>query len=220
MNLALIIILIVAFGYISNWLNWRFLNYKVTHFLYYIGALVHESSHAILCFATGARVHEFNVFSSQPHVTYSNSRLPFIGNLLISSAPIVGGIFFLFLINHYVLLDHFTIMPSIVNLNDILIGPFKLITQIRLFEWQSWVMILLLINVGAMLGPSLRDIKNIWPMLIILFFISSPFFASLGLIALNLIFVNIIIQIILIICIKIISAIKMNNSRESTQINE
>jgi len=207
MNLGLIIVLIVILGYISNWLNWRYLNYKITHVLYYIGAFVHESSHALFCLVTGAKIYEFKVFSSQPHVTHGKPKLPFIGNLLISSAPIFGGLFFLFFINHYVLGNYFALVTSSGYVN-ILSDSLKLITQIRLSTWQSWVMIILFLNAGAMIGPSARDIKNVWPILILLFFVQSYFLVNLGLIAMSIIFVNIVIQIVLILCLTIFTAIK------------
>ena len=94
MNFGLAIVLVVTFGYLSNYLNWRFLNYKITHYLYYLGAIVHESSHAILCILTGAEISEFVVFSAQPHVTHSKSKIPVIGMFLLSSAPIYCGLFF------------------------------------------------------------------------------------------------------------------------------
>ena len=207
MSFGLIIILVVIFGYISNWLNWRYLNYKVNHLLYYVGAFVHESSHAIMCLITGAKIYEFKVFSSQPHVTHGDSEIPFLGKTLISSAPIFGGVFFLFIINHYVLKDYFVITTFTTNWENILIEPLRLISQMNLFGWQSWVMIFMLFNSGAMIGPSTQDIKNIWPMVILLFFVSSPLFIEISLIALSLIVVNIFIQITLILFIKLFSRI-------------
>ena len=55
-------------------------------------------------------------------------------------------------------------------------------------------MVLLLFNAGAMLGPSTQDLKNVWPILILLFFINSPALAGLGLAALGLILANIMMQ--------------------------
>jgi len=204
MSLGLIIIFIVFFGYISNWLNWRYLNYKLTRYLYYIGAAVHESSHALLCLVTGAKISEFKIFSSQPHVTHSRSKLPIVGNVLISSAPIFGGLAFLFLINHFLLGNYFTISTTSTDLYSSFIESFKLITQLNPLHWQSWVLVILFINVGAMLGPSFQDIKNMWPALIILLFIQLPVLNSLCLIALGLIFINIIIQVILILVLKVV----------------
>jgi hypothetical protein len=197
MSLGLVIVLITAFGYISNTLNWRCLNCRVIRFLYYIGALVHETSHAVLCVLTGAKIEEFTVFSDQPRVVHRKSKLPFLGESLISIAPIAGGLLFLFLINRYLLGNYF-VLPLAVDWHSwksVLATPFEFLLQIDLLQWQSWVMVLLLFNVGAMLGPSAQDLKNMWPMLILLFLINSPALAGLGLVALGLIMANIILQI-------------------------
>jgi hypothetical protein len=50
---------------------------------------------------------------------------------------------------------------------------------------------------GAMLGPSWQDLKNVWVLIVILVFIPSAFIAHLGLIAIAFILMGIIIQIIL-----------------------
>ncbi len=208
MSFGLIIILVVSFGYISNWLNWRYLNYKFTHFMYYIGAFVHECSHAILCILTGARIQEFSVFSSQPHVLHSKSKLPLIGNFLISSAPIFGGLCFLYIINHVLLADHFSIATLTGQWSDLYIGPLDLLTQMKPWEWQMWVVVILFLNIGAMIGPSIQDIKNVWIIVILAFFIQSPILIQLGLIALSLILVNIVIQLICISGLKLYSLLR------------
>jgi hypothetical protein len=204
MNLGIIAILITITGYISNLLNWRYLNYKIIHLLYYIGALVHETSHAILCVLTMAKIKEFVIFSSQPHVTHQKSKIPIIGEVLISFAPIAGGLLFLFLINHYILGNYFVI-PNFDNWKNLLTGGEKILSQINIFEWKSWIMILLFFNVGAMIGPSTQDLKNVWPMLIFFFFIKSPFLIQFGLMAICLILINIVLQIISILISKILT---------------
>lgn len=203
-SLGFIIVFITFSGYVSNWLNWHFLNYRIMRLLYYIGAFVHEASHAILCVLTGARIEEFRVFSEQPHVAHQKPRVPIVGNVLISAAPIAGGILFLFFVNHYFLGDYF-VMPHISAWQDwqsFFSGPLRLLSQINLLQWQSWVMILLFFNVGAMLGPSGQDLKNFLPLLIILFFVHSAFLTKIGLVALGLIVINIALQIIAIAVFK------------------
>lgn len=69
-------------------------------------------------------------------------------------------------------------------------------------------MIFLFLNMGAMIGPSWQDLKNVWILIIILMFISSLFFTHLGLLAAALILINIILQICL---ITIIFFIKLFN---------
>ena len=201
MSLGIVIVLITAFGYLSNTLNWRYLNYGVIRFLYYIGALVHETSHAVLCIVTGAKIKEFTVFSDQPRVVHAKSKLPFLGELLISAAPIAGGLLFLFLVNRYLLGNYFVLsqVANWHNWKSVIAVPLKFLLQINLLQWQSWVMVLLLFNTGAMLGPSTQDLKNVWPMLILLFFVNSPMLAGMGLAALGLILVNIVLQIAVIL---------------------
>jgi len=202
MNLGLLIILISLFGSISNWLNWQYLNFTLVRFLYYIGTVVHELSHAILAILTGAKVTEFKVFSNQPHILHTKSKIPILGEILISIAPVIGGILFLFLINKYLLGNSFVI-PHFYSLQSLYEVPLNIISQINFLSWKSWVMILLFMNVGAMISPSWKDLKNIWPAIIVLLFFSNSFLAYFCLLAIGLIIINIIIQIALIIITKI-----------------
>lgn len=198
MNLGILIILITILGYISNWLNGRFLNFKVTRWMYYLGALIHELSHAILCVLTGAKISEFDVFSKQPHVTHAKPKLIIIGQPLISLAPIIGGLLFIYIINSWLLNNYFSIL-SPGNLQEVPNLLISIITQFNLLEWQSWVAILLFMNIGAMIGPSTRDLKNIWPFLIVSFFINWSILNELSFIIICFIIVNIIIQILAIL---------------------
>ena len=209
MNLGILIILIALLGYISNWLNWRYLNYSVVRLLFYVGAFLHELSHVIFCRLTGATITGGNIFSRKPHVIHSKPAFPLIGQLLISLAPIIGGLLFLFLINKYYLVNYFEI-PQFSDWQSVLIAPLNLLSQINLLGWQSWLMILLFLNIGAMIGPSLQDLKNIWPIMIILLFVKCSPLLSLSLLVIILILTNIIIQIILILFIRIVKTIKAN----------
>jgi hypothetical protein len=196
-SLGILIILIAVLGYISNWINWRFLNYKLVRLLYFVGSFVHESSHALMCILTGAKIKEFKVFSRQPRVVHLEPKVPLLGIPLISLAPIFFGFLFLFLLNRFLLDDYF-LVAEVSNIKDVLLIPFEIFSQINLLEWQSWVMIFLFLNVGAMIGPSFQDLKNFWPVLLLFFFISYSFLLNFGYFILGLIFTNIAIQIVFI----------------------
>lgn len=210
MNFGVLIVLITIFGYVSNWLNWRYLSFPLIKALYYIGATVHELSHAIFCVLCGAKITEFSVFSRQPHVTYQKPKIPFLGNFLISLAPIIGGLAFLFLLNNYFLKDSF-ILPQIFDIKSLFSAPFYILAQINLLEWRSWIMLFLFFNIGAMIGPSFQDLKNIWPFLIICFFIKWPALLSLCFLVLGLILTNVLIQIICAIILKIFKTLTHHN---------
>jgi hypothetical protein len=209
-SLGIVIVLIAVLGYVSNLLNWRYLNYGIVRLLYYLGAFVHETSHAALCILTGAKIEKFTVFSGQPQVVHQRSRLPFIGEVLISFAPIAGGLLFLFIVNRYLLGNYFA-LPQLSNWHgwqSIFAGSLKLLLQIDLFQWQSWVTILLFFNIGAMLGPSSQDLKNVWLALIVLFFVRFPLFVSVGLMAISLIVINIIFQVVVVALLKTVAWIR------------
>lgn len=208
MTLGIIILLIVIFGFFSNWLNGHYLNFKITHYLYYIGAFVHESSHAIMCLLTGAKVQEYSVFSAQPHVTHTKSRLLIIGGILISSAPIFGGILFLFLINYFLPSANITLIKEVTDWKEILLIPLDLIKNINILSWHGIVLIMLLLNSGAMIGPSLQDMKNIWFVFIPFLFFSIPYVNSLCFTAFIIILANIYIQVLLILLIKCLSVFR------------
>jgi hypothetical protein len=206
MNLGLLIILITALGYLSNQLNGRWLNFKIVRWLYYLGAVVHELSHALACLLVGARITELKIFDHQPRVTHTRPKLPLIGQIIISLAPLAGGLIFFYLLNKYALNNYFFI-PTLTGLSDVKTAAGQLLQQINLLNWQSWVMILLSLNSGAMIGPSAQDLKNIWPALIIMLFISWPQFTSFGLLIISLIVINIILQLVIVFIKKFLTAI-------------
>ncbi|MDD3283987.1 MAG: M50 family metallopeptidase [Patescibacteria group bacterium] len=193
MNIGLIIIIITILGYFSNFLNNKYLNNTITTIFYFVGAFIHETSHAIACILTGAEIKEFKIFSRQPKVSHYKSKIPILGQLFISLAPTLGGFLFLYLINKF-LLDNYLNIQEITNFKDLIIIPLNIISQIKLNEWQSWILILLSLNIGAMIGPSLQDLKNIWPILIILFFIKWQPLENIGILLIGLIITNIILQ--------------------------
>ncbi len=202
MNLGILIIIISVLGYFSNYLNYSYLNYSLLHWLYYLGVIIHESSHALLCIFTGARITEFKIFTKQPHVSHAKSKIPILGQALISLAPMAGGFLFLYLINKY-LLSNYLIINEISTWSEIFSVPLNILSQINIATWQGWIIILLSLNVGAMIGPSSRDLKNIWWVFIVLFFIKWPFLINIGLLIIGLIITNIIIQLSLILLLKI-----------------
>ncbi|MCR4280243.1 MAG: M50 family metallopeptidase [Candidatus Komeilibacteria bacterium] len=196
-NLGAAIILVSATGYVSHWLNIKFLNFGIVRWLYYLGALVHELSHAIVAALTGAKITELEIVSRQPHVTHTRSKIPFLGQVLISLAPIAGGLLWLWLINQYLFANSFAfVLPQ--SLIGIIVSAIQIVQSLD-FSWPSLILVLLILNVGAMIGPSTRDLKNIWPALIILLFISSVSLTPYLYAAVALILFNIILQLIFIL---------------------
>jgi len=109
----------------------------------------------------------------------------------------------MFFINKYFLANQF-IMPAFSNWKFFIHDFLKFIKQINLTKWQDLVSIFLFLNMGAMIGPSWQDLKNVWILIIILVFIPWPFFAHLGLLATAFILTGVIFQFVLVIVISVI----------------
>ncbi len=200
-NLGFLVLLVSLFGYISHYLNLHFLRSSLWRYSYLLGAIVHELSHALLCILTGAKIKEFSVFSRQPRVVHLRSRWGLIGQLLISLAPIAGGVAFLAAVNRFLLNDYFAV--EIVNLGQLAEGIGSLLARFNWLSWQSWLMLFIVLNSGAMLGPSGQDLKNIWPAIVVLLFVSFAPLAKILLLALLVIGANIILQLFIILFLRV-----------------
>jgi hypothetical protein len=207
MTFGIALICVVALGYASNWINWRFLNHRIVRLSYYAGTIVHECSHALVCLLTGARIQKFRVLSREPQVVHGQSKIPFVGGALISIAPLFGGLLFLWLMNQYLLGGAFSFGQSGADWFRPATNALGLLAQLRPLEWQSWLLVFMALNIGAMLGPSIQDLRNMWPMLLVMCFVPSPLLVGLCLTAMSLIVVNILIQAVLIVIGKIYTAV-------------
>ena len=156
-----------------------------------------------MAFLMGAKIHKYEVLVAQPQVTYSDPKLKIFGNLLISIAPILGGLAFMFFINKYFLANQFAI-PAFSNWKFFVHDFLKFVRQINLARWQDWVAIFLFLNMGAMIGPSWQDLKNVWIFIVVLLFIPWPFFVHLGLLSTAFILIGISFQLALVVSISIV----------------
>jgi len=74
-----------------------FLRLTIKHpFVYYVflfpGVILHEISHLVFCLITFAKIRDIKLFSKTGgFVEHENSKIPFVGNFLISIAPLLIG---------------------------------------------------------------------------------------------------------------------------------
>jgi hypothetical protein len=142
--------------------------------LYYVirapGVIVHECSHIIGCIITGAKIKKVVFFSERGgSVTYTSSKIPYIGDVVISTAPLVcipivlAGLTWVF--SQY-LGCVFPPMPVAVNSMDALYGLVItiaiLFTQNLIVRFNPWFLIYLYLTVTLVLSlaPSAQDMKN------------------------------------------------------------
>ena len=145
-----------------SWIIHKILSPIFSKYYYYFlipGIAVHELSHFFACLLTGAKVHKVQLFSKKGgFVEHSKSKIPILGSLIISFAPIIGGIVAIFII--YSLVYSLVNFPSIANEVDLA----KLIVILHILSFY------LIASILVSLAPSSQDIKNSFISLIILFF--------------------------------------------------
>jgi hypothetical protein len=139
-------------------------------FIRFPGVVLHECSHIIGCLVTGARIRKVVLFSKDGgFVTYSRPLLPYIGDMIISTAPLfllplalsfITGIFGTYA--HCV----FPVFPAtldspeaVADLGRRIAGTFSDNLVIR---FNGWFLLYLYLTISLVLSvaPSLQDMKN------------------------------------------------------------
>jgi len=134
------------------------------------GVIIHECSHILGCMITGAKIKKVVFFSEEGgSVTYTSSKIPYIGDVIISTAPLVcipivlAGLTWVF--SQY-LGCFFPPMPIAVNSMDTLLGLVItitiLVTQNLVVRFNPWFIVYLYLTVTLVLSlaPSVQDMKN------------------------------------------------------------
>ncbi len=193
MTTGIAILLLSALAYVSNWINWKYLNSPFTRYSYILGALIHETAHACIAVLTGAKVTEFSIRPPQPHVTHTPSKLPFIGNALIALAPFIVCLSILSFF-HTAILS--TVPPLSLHFESlvVLIHHALAFYSTLSFSVISGIILFLLLNIGAMLGPSYQDLKHAWVIVLPLLFFDIHPLTTIALQATLLILYGIILQ--------------------------
>ncbi len=162
----LLFILLQALGhaYVLLFNQIAFLRYTL-----WLGVFIHEFSHFLACRLTLAPVYEFRAGLSQGYVKHGKSKIPIIGNMLISLAPLFGGVILLVLLFMWVLgLDWNAFKGLLGGKTQYFWGirahwdqVWRYFLSIDFGSWRFGVFVILFFNVLAVFNPSRRDLKNI-----------------------------------------------------------
>ena len=139
-------------------------------FIRFPGVVLHECAHIIGCMLTGARIQKVVLFSKEGgSVTHSQPALPYLGNVIISTAPLfllplvlssltwIFGIF---------LGCAFPAFPATVespeDLVDLGKAIFSTFSDNLLTRFNGWFLLYLYLTVSLVLSvaPSTQDMKN------------------------------------------------------------
>lgn len=142
-------------------------------FYYFIkapGVIIHECSHVLGCFITGATIKKVVLFSRDGgSVTYSSPKIPWLGHVVISSAPlfciplVLAGCTWVF--SQY-LGCALPPLPSSVGSMDAVLGLgrgiVEMFTRNLFVRFNAWFLVYLYLTLSLVLSvaPSSQDIRN------------------------------------------------------------
>jgi hypothetical protein len=134
------------------------------------GVVVHEITHIIGCLITGAKIKKVVLFSGEGgSVTYESPKIPLIGNVIISTAPLFGiplvlaGLTWIF--GTYLGCTLFSSVPSLTSLagaGSLVTTAITILYQNLIVQFNGWFLLYLYLTVSLVLSlsPSMQDIRN------------------------------------------------------------
>jgi hypothetical protein len=134
------------------------------------GVILHECSHIIGCLITGARIRNVVLFAKEGgFVTYSRPLIPYIGDVIISTAPLfllplalsfITWVFATFLGCVFPAFPVTSVSPEI--LMDLAIAIFNTFSDNLVTRFNGWFLLYLYLTLSLVLSvaPSTQDMKN------------------------------------------------------------
>jgi hypothetical protein len=135
------------------------------------GIIVHEISHAGACLVTGAPIQSINLFEpSGGSVTHGQPRIPIIGQIIVSFAPVLGAVAVLYFAGYF-LLPGLMKLPAVAFINE----PSGWLIQLKDFfvslnyaDWKTWLFLYLVLSISVTMTPSGQDFQNsFWGLIIV-----------------------------------------------------
>ena len=143
-------------------------------FFYYIirapGVVVHELSHVFGCVIMGAKIKKVVLFSEEGgSVTYSRPKIPYLGDLVIGTAPlfclplVLAG--FTWIFSTYLGCEFPPFLQGVNSTDELFLlaaGIIGMFVQNLVVVFNPWFLLYLYITLTLVLSvaPSMQDIKN------------------------------------------------------------
>ena len=125
------------------------------------GVILHEISHALLCVVTGAKVHSISFFDKNGgKVQHGPSKIPLLGQILISMAPLVFGAVAIYFLSFRIGLKEID-LNQFTSSNSVIAFFRETIMSLDYRNALTILSIYLVLSIGVTMTPSLQDIRNI-----------------------------------------------------------
>lgn len=126
------------------------------------GVIFHEFSHATLCLLTGAKIKKISLFDKEGgSVEHEASKIPVIGQMLISLAPFIFGVAAIYFMSQWLGLKNIDVSSSKLSADGILSSLKGAVQSINFSDYHNWIIIYLVLSIAVTLTPSWQDLANI-----------------------------------------------------------
>jgi len=162
-SLILMVLLLLVLSYLVNYLLSKSILGRAYQYFLLPGVVLHETAHLIFCILTGAKVVSVTFFDSEGgRVEHEKPKLPIIGQVLISTAPLVFGIIAIFLLASWLGLKGIEIgLLKTAVMGDWLQFFARYLEPVSLSGYKTWLAIYFILAVAVTMAPSKQDFKNI-----------------------------------------------------------
>ena len=166
-QIIIVIILFIIIEILSYFYQKLFIGFKFLRGFLFSGIFIHEFSHYLACKLTLAPVQQFKIGWQAGHVTHGKSKIPIVGGMLISLAPLIVGIFLLVILFLWITGASFNDFWQLFQGGQFKDPAYLTVyfnnawVNIKVISWQFWVWLFLNLNILAVFVPSKQDFKNI-----------------------------------------------------------
>jgi len=132
------------------------------------GVILHELAHAFFCIITGAKVIKISLFDKDGgKVEHEQSKIPILGQALISFAPLLFGVIAVFFLAKMLGLKAETIDLQNIDYSGFLANAKILLKSLDFQSYLNWVLLYLVLSVAVTMSPSVEDFKNAFAFVVI-----------------------------------------------------
>jgi hypothetical protein len=167
MPLIFYVLILFVLLQILSLANYRLLvNLNILKHTIFFGIFLHEFSHYLACKLTFAPVKKMSVGRKGGYVIHGSSRIPLLGNMIISLAPLFIGLLALVFIIYLLVGDKnlfFSIISAIkaFNWQAVYVLLKTWFVNTNFVHWKFWLLIFLFLNIVVVITPSKKDYTNI-----------------------------------------------------------
>jgi len=160
LKFAVIIVAILALAFIVDILLSNSIGKRYRLFVA-PGVILHELSHAFMCFFTGAPVTGISMFKKEGgEVRHGKSKIPILGPILISIAPFITGAVTIYFLSKIVGIDNLNIQNLTLSPDGVVSWVQDVFNGLDIASYKTWVGIYLILSIAVTMTPSLKDVMN------------------------------------------------------------